>query len=257
MSLMPRYQPQPRFLSPLKEEWRHWVDMPPQRLCLLLLSSILRLFRSPLLPIAAYALQLWASHSWAWRDRWASVTSWAKQGSMLVTIVFLVAVLNAAQVWIVPYLTAALQAFWRAHLPGDLSLSPTDPDALLARMLLFLPLVPALAVWYEWLGPRTPVQPQRVLTPADLVEPTKQAVPPPSSPTPPARPKAPPKVKAAPSAPATKQKRQRTSGPPRQMTIESFLSSAPVAPPVEKQTEPPAATQPPTAPDIDWDDVAE
>ena len=260
MSLMPQHAPKlrPSSLPPrealLKEEWHHLVALGPLRFGLLVLLSILLFVVSPLLPIAASLLWRWAAHSWTWRNRWASVTFWAKQGGLLVALILVYAALSATRVWILPGLTAMLQAWWHAHLLGDLSLSPSDPDALLARTLLWLPLAPALAVLYEYVDPRTRVQPQRVLTPADLAEPTQQAAAPPPSPK---RPPARAKERTARSAPAPERKRKRNSEPPRQMTIERFLSPTPAAPPVGKMREQPAETQPPSVPDIDWDDVAE
>lgn len=250
--------------SLLKEEWHHLSGMEPRRLGLLVLPSILLFVISPLLPMAAYALWLWASRSWAWRDRWASVTFWAKQGGVVVAFVLVLAALGATHVWIVPQLTEAAQAWWRTHLPGDLSLSPLDPHALPARTLLLLPLAPALTLLYEYLDPRTQVQPQRRLTAADLVEPTPTAAPPTSSPRPQARANPAP----ARSAPSTEQKRKSTRKPPQQMTIEGLLAPTPAqaaqpppTPEVEKKTTPPepppAETHPPTFPDIDWNDVAE
>jgi hypothetical protein len=231
--IAPPNQQQPSLPSPpevrstwLAREWRHWVDMPPLTLCLLVLPSIILLVLDPLLPIAAYALWLWASHSWSWRDRWTSIWAWAKQGGAFVALMLLYAALSSINVWIFPQLTANAQAFWHAHLGGDLSLSPSDLDGLVVRTLLLLPLAPALALCYEWLDPRTRVQLQRILTPADLVEPktdeTKasstvssktQATPP----SPSASAKAPPKA-------ATPQ-RKRARKPPQQITIESFLAS--------------------------------
>src|SRR5215469_8772273 len=155
----------------LIREYRHWDEMPALRFCLLLLPSMLLLVISPLLPLAAYALWLWAAHSWDWRDRWTSIWAWAKQGGVFVALVLVFASLSSAQVWVLPQLTAMLQAFWHAHLRGDLSLSPLDLDGLLARALLLLPLAPALALLYEWIDPRTQVRLQRILTPADLVAP--------------------------------------------------------------------------------------
>ncbi len=266
MSLI-RHQPPPQKTTLgiwLKAERQHVEGLPMPRFLLLFLPTILLIVISPLLPITAYALQRWASGSWAWRDRWASVTSWAKQGGVLVALVLIYAALSTAQVWIFPYLTAILQAFWSAHLPGDLSLSPLDIHSLFARTLLLLPLAPLLALLYECLDPRTRVQPQRVLTPADLAEPTPTAAPPSATPTkqeaPPARKKLSPPSKA----PMTQRKRKSAREPPHQMTIESFLSLTPTqavapssTPEVEKNREPPAETHLPTPTDINWDDVAE
>ncbi len=243
----------------LRDEWRHWAAMPPLRLCGLLLPSIVLLDVSPLLPIAAYALWLWAAHSWAWRDRWASITVFAKQGRWWIAALAACVALGEAHVWIVPQLLAAAQAFWHAHLPGDLSLSPSDSDALIARTLLLLPLAPALALVYEYLDPRTPMHPQRILTSADLAEPTKPApAPPPSAQTtPPTQRKRAPAHQAA----ASTKERKSTKKPVQQMTIEGFLTPTPAqtAPSskAEEQSEPPALTHPSQVPDINWDDVAE
>lgn len=249
--------------SLLKEEWHHWVDMPPLTFAFLVLPSALLCVVSPLLPIAAYTLQLWASSSFTWRDRWASIWVWAKRGSVFVALVFVISWLSAAHVWILPDLTAALQVFWHAYLPGDLSLSPLDLDAFPARTLLLLPLAPACALLYEWADPRTRVQSQRMLTPADLVEPTPTAAPPTASPTPAAH------AKPAPAPHVQATTRKRTKKPPQQMTIEGFLAptqaqatSSPTSSEVEQKTRtpgpPPAQTHPPTVPaEIDWDDVAE
>lgn len=262
-------QPEPLTLKArLARKWRHWEEIPLPRFCLLLLSTALLLAITPLLPLAACALWWWAAHSWDWRDRWTSMRSWAKQGGTFVALVLVFAFLSSAQVWILPQLTAALQAFWSAHLRGDLSLVPTDLDGLLARALLLLPLAPALALLYERIDPRTLVQLQRILTPADLVEPTP---PPPAEPVATAAPppaarqkaQAPPKAKAA-----TPRKRTRTRPGAQQTTIESFLAPDPaqVTPaspsdqaarqPVTPPPKAPDAPAPPAAQPINWDDVA-
>lgn len=261
----PSPQPPPQGWTWLRDEWRHWADMPPQRLYLLALPSLLLFVISPLLPIAAYLLWHWAAYSWAWRDRWASIVALAKQGGWCVAALAVCVALGAGHVWIVPQLLAATQAFWHAHLPGDLSLSPLDVDALIARSLLLLPLAPALALVYEYVDPRTPVHPQRVLTPADLAEPP-QVVPAPlpaaqtTSPTKPARKKGVPTREA--TAPTAQRKSKSIRKDPQQMTIEGFLSptsasAIPATSPVEKQTKPSAPTYPSDVPDINWDDVAE
>lgn len=244
--------------------------MPLLRFCLLMLPSMLLLYIDPLLPIAAYALQLWASSSFAWRDRWASTWAWTKQGGAFVALLLVIALLSSAHVWIIPDLTAALQAFWHAHLPGDLSLSPIDPYALPARSLLLLPLAPALALVYEWLDPRTRVQHQPILTPADLVEPktetrastctaptAKEAAPPP--------PQGSAKSQSAPKAAPPPRKRKSTDSSPQQITIEGYLASdkaqtRPPSPPhqaAKQRPVPPTETHPPVAKSIDWYDVAE
>jgi hypothetical protein len=264
-------QPAPLTLKArLMRELRHWEEMPGLRLCLLLLPSILLLAVAPLLPLAAGTLWWWAAHSWDWRDRWTSVRSWAKQGGAFVALVLVFAILSTAQVWVLPQLTATLQAFWHAHLGGDLSLSPTDLDGLVARALLLLPLAPALALLYEWIDPRTQVQLQRILTPADLVEPTPapQTEPPEAAAPPRARKKASatPKAKAATSP----RKRTRKREQAQQITIESFLApeptqaqATPSSPshqaaqePVTPSPSPQASPAPPAANPINWDDVA-
>jgi len=246
--------------------------MPATRFGLLVLPICLLVFISPPLPFVAYALWLWASSSWDWRDRWASIWALAHQGGAFVALVLLVAALSTTKVWIFPQLTAILQAFWRTHLPGELSLAPLSEPSFVARTLLLLPLAPLLALYYERVDPRTRVQYQRILTPADLVErkteakaqkataPTTQEVPPQE---PAASAKPPPAQKVA-TAP-----RKRKSPPPQQTTIESFLASddktqttqqslrpqakkRPVPPSSHTQTHPPAPTK-----RIDWDDVAE
>lgn len=265
-SLLPPRPAPPTLKARLKDEWRHWEDMPILRLCLLLLPTSLLLVVSPLLPLVAYTLWLWASHSWDWRDRWTSIWAWAKQGGALVALVLAFAVLSSVQVWVLPQLTAALQAFWHAHLGGDLSLSPSDLDGFVARTLLLLPLAPALALLYERIDPRTRVQLQRVLTPADLAEPTTTSL----SWTPGAAPP-PPRTKAQAAPPSKKvapPPRQRKRKPPQQRTIDSFLAQEPTqaapSPPsrqaAEQQPAPsspsPEAPPPPTTKTINWDDVA-
>ncbi len=263
----PRPAPPLTLKARLRDEYRHWDEMPVLRLCLLLLPTSLLLAISPLLPLVAYALWLWASHSWDWRDRWVSIWAWAKQGSAIVALVLVFTVLSSTQVWVLPQLTAALQAFWHAHLGGDLSLSPTDLDGFVARTLLLLPLAPALALLYERIDPRTRVQLQRVLTPADLAEPAIAS--------PPGTPRAappPPRTKAQ-AAPASKAKaarppRKRKREPTQQITIDSFLAQEPTQAaspspsrqaaeqPVPPSPAPEAPPQPPNARTINWDDVA-
>ena len=267
-----RHLPQQRAPLTLKgrllREYRHWEEMPGLRFGLLLLHFSLLLVIAPLLPLAACVLWWWAAHSWDWRDRWTSVRSWAKQGGVFVALVLAFAFLSNAHVWVLPQLTAALQAFWQAHLRGDLSLSPTDLDGLLARGLLLLPLAPALALLYEQIDPRTLTQLQRILTPADLVEPT------PSPPVEPAEAAAPPPAarkkasasRSAKTVPPRKRTRKRERA--QQTTIESFLAedaaqATPASPsdqatrqpvtPLPKAQDTPA---PPAAQTINWDDVA-
>jgi hypothetical protein len=277
--------PQPHSKSPpgqrqtlrslLKEEWHHLEDMDPLRLCLLFLPTIVILCIDPLLPLAAYTLQLWASLSWDWRDRWASVTFWAKQGSGFVTLLLIYTLLDVTHVWIIPDVTAMIQALWHTVLPGIVSLDPLDERALLARSLLLLPLAPALALLYERINPRTRVQNLRVLTPADLVEPSaspKKKAPTTSSQV--AHQDQPGQVST--NAPASqaktpKPKHKNTSPPAQQMAIESFLSTAPTPSPPSSPKEaetpepeqkkvkpflPPSPAKPPAS-SINWDDVAE
>ncbi len=158
----------------LTHEWDHFVEMPPLTAWLLMLPTLLVGLVNPLLPLVAYGIQHWAGASWTWRDRWASIWTWAKQGAWAVAILLLIAWLAAVHVLFFPALVAFLQNAWHtAHLPDDLSLSltPMNRYALVTRILLFLPLAPALSLYYERIDPRTPMQPQRVLTTADLATP--------------------------------------------------------------------------------------
>jgi len=270
---LPPPQPAPPLTlkARLKNESRHWADMPATRFGLLVLPICVLVYLDPPLPFVAYTLWLWASSSWAWRDRWASIGALARRGGVFVGVVLLYAVLSSAQVWILPQLTATLRAFWLAHLPGDLSLSPLDPS-LVARILLLLPLAPALALYFERIDPRTRVQHRRILTPRDLVEPKPKAQPAaeptaqeaePQQLTARAKPK--PTAKAAPRGPA---KQHSESPPPEQITIESYLTSdkdkaqvrpaPPSRPPAKKQKAEKVETPPPApAKQIDWNDVAE
>ncbi|MHB8599223.1 MAG: hypothetical protein ACYDER_20730 [Ktedonobacteraceae bacterium] len=266
MSLMaPPNQQQPSRPPPVPErrtwlahEWHHWMSMPPLTVALLFAPGALLFYIAPLLPIAAYALWMWASHSWAWRDRWTSVWIWARQGGWLVAFLLVVTVLDVAHAWLVPAFIATAQAFWRSHLPGDLSLSPLDLHALIARTLLLLPLAPALALCAEWLDPRTRVQPRRILTPADLVKPTPRETAAPSSSTVPGVPPTRATASPPPQAPKPRQPKQRRKRPPlQQTTIESVLAAdtAQTAQPVPST--PATETHPPAAKSINWDDVAE
>jgi hypothetical protein len=280
--------PQPHYQSPpgqkqtlrslLKEEWHRLEDMDPLRLCLLFLPTIVILCIDPLLPLAAYALQLWASLSWAWRDRWPSVIFWAKQGSGFVTLLLIYTALDVTHAWIIPDVTAMIQALWHTILPGTVSLDPFDERALLARSLLLLPLAPLLSLFYERLDPRTRVQNPRVLTPADLVEPAASATKKAPASSPQAAHQAQPEQAStnapAPQAktPKPKSKHKNASPPAQQMAIESFLSTTPapsVPPPPPKEAETPEPEQKkvkpflpssptnPPASSINWDDVAE
>ena len=153
----------PKNRSRFKDEWNHWVDMPLPRFCLLVLPTLIFVLINPLLPLVAYALYLWAGASWTWRDRWASVWLWAKQGSVFVTFLIGIAWLAAAHLWFFPDVVAVLQTLWHTYVPGELSLSPFDGHALLARSVLLLPLAPALSLFYEWIDPRTQMHLQRDL----------------------------------------------------------------------------------------------
>lgn len=259
----------------LMREARHWADLPPLRMAVLALSIGVLIFLDPPLPVVAYALWLWASSSWAWRDRWASIWALARRGGVFVGLVLIWAALSTAQVWIVPDVTATLQAYWRAHLVGELSLMPLLEPSLLARTLLLLPLAPALALYFEKVDPHTRVQQQRILTARD-VEPKKPKVKQ-DAPTaaqkdvpqePAARPKPKPTANAAPREPS-KQHSDSPPAPPEQITIEGYLASdkdpARLAPPTRrqathKQKVTPAETPAPAAAPskkIDWNDVAE
>jgi len=281
MTLMPEPQHKPkRWLTPspnstpgslFKAEWRHLADLEPLRFCLLLLPSMLLLAFSPLLPITAYALWFWAAHSWAWHDRWASIWTWTKQGGTIVALVFVIAVLSSARIWMFSQVTALVQTFWRAHFGGDLSLWSSDLDGFVARTLLLLPLAPALALLYEWLDPQTSVHPRRILTPTDLAEPkpstnashtassTAQLEPPPMS----ERKMHVPKAR---STTATQRQGPRKRKSAQQTTIEGFLTtesttaSQPSRSSGLSQRKPEKNTSvlpsPPTEP-IDWDDLAE
>ncbi len=268
----PQPAPPPTLKQRLAREHRHWADLPPQRFALLVLPICVLVFLSPLLPVVAYALWLWASSSWAWRDRWASIGALARRGGVFVGLVLVCAALSSAQVWMFPQLTATLQAFWRAHLPGELSLTPLLEPSLAARTLLLLPLAPALALYFERVDPRTHVQQQRILTARDL-EPkpkAKQNASPspqkaaPQEPAARAKPK--PTAKAAPREPAKQQ--SESPPPPEQITIDSYLASnkdqaparpaPPSRPPAKKQKAAQAETPAPApSKQIDWNDVAE
>jgi pyruvate/2-oxoglutarate dehydrogenase complex dihydrolipoamide acyltransferase (E2) component len=270
----PLPQPAPLTLKQrlAREAW-HWADLPPLRFAGLLLPICVLLFIAPPLPVVAYALWLWASSSWDWRDRWASIWALARRGGVFVSLVLLFAALSSAQVWIFPDLAAALQAFWRAHLVGELSLMPLFEPSLLARTLLLLPLAPLLALYYERIDPRTRVQQQRILTARDM----QPKQPKPKQDTPPTQKAAPqePKARAKPKAKqdaAPREKAEQHSEspqpPPEQITIDSFLASdtdrakarpaSPTRPPAKKQQAEQAETPAPApSTQIDWSDVAE
>lgn len=277
MSLMQQpHTPSPHTQSWLKAEWDHWVDLPLFSFCLFFLLSIILFPINPLLPLASYAIQLWAGSSWTWRDRWASVWVWAKQGAAFVGLVAAIMWLASAHVWFIAELVAALQTFWRMHLPGEFSLSPLEADALLARSLLLLPLAPALALLYEWMAPRTRMHLQRVLTAADFVPPPRPTPVPPPAPANAAAPA--PQTSTHVRRPASrlpkKEKpakptstRQHADNAPRakQMTIESMLPTEHIQTPSAKpaQTTAPRTTPNPQGTNenetahINWDDVAE
>jgi hypothetical protein len=245
----------------------HWADLSWLRFALLIAPILPLIFLDPLLPPVAYALWLWASSSWAWRDRWASIKALARRGGMFVSLVLLYTTLSNAQVWILPQLTAALQNAWNAHVPGDLSLSPFDGRySLVARMLLLLPLAPALALYFERVDPRTRVQLQRVLTPRDLESKIPKKTP--TTTVPPVQEAAPPSPQ--PKARAAPQRQRKSTQPPEQITIEGYLATdknpTKPAPPSRQATKrqkpapppPTTETQPPTVKkSIDWNDVAE
>ena len=265
----------------LPTEWDHLDTLSPSTMGLLFVPTVLLGLLNPLLPIAAYAMQRWAGSSWTWRDRWASIQAWAKQGTVLVAILVLLAWLAAVHFLFFPALVAGVQNAWyTAHLPGILSLSPLDGHALGARSLLSLPLAPALSLYYERIDPRTQLHPQRVLTPADLAALTHpQPVAPPASTHTTTQDQAtpPPKAKRRKTS-STKTKKQppTTTTSTEQMTVESVLV------PDQAQKPTPAASRrgtktrtdahhtspgtitthttdqkPPDDDDIDWDDVAE
>jgi hypothetical protein len=236
-----------------------------------------------LLPFVAYALQLWAS-TWKWRDRWASLRALAPPGIVLVCCLVVLALLDHAHFWIVPTFVSSGQSFWQAYLPGDLSLSPLDLHALVARLVLLLPLAPGLALLYEYVAPRTRTQPRRILLQADLVvtpiappaatpspgQPTTPTSEPSVAPTPPTAQPAPPPTQKQPPLHRKKQQpgAQSVAGTVEQITIDSFLTpDVKASPASQKPTETKTAKQPsqhstpppPKPPDepIDWDNVLE
>jgi hypothetical protein len=252
----------------LKDEWNHFAQMELLPFCLLALPSILLLPINPLLPPIAYALQRWAGATWAWRDRWASVWVWAKQAAWWSAILAGIVALGAWRIWLFPELITTMQAFWQAHLPGTLSLSPTDGQTLFARTLLLLPLAPMLALYYEWIDPRTRVRHRRVLTPADLAKPPQPTDPPPTpaaAPTP-HQTRLPQAALQAPPPPPKAKQQIPTPPPAAQMTIDSFLTpdqaqTSPPPPSPTKAEPPPKKNTPPAEPlppvTEDWNDMAE
>ena len=212
----------------LAQEWTHWSTLPLSSFCWFALPTLVLFFVDPLLPPVAYVLQRWAGSSWAWRDRWASIRTWAEPGGWFVGILIALGVLAYAHIWFFPALVALAQGAWRAALPGELSLFPLARGALFARLLLFLPLAPALALLYERIDPRTSVQLRRILTPSDILppaspetpvppEPTNISTPPPA--TPDTHPSTPVKKKRSRS---TRDKTTSTSGA-EQLTIDGIL----------------------------------
>ncbi len=273
----PRSPSVPSDTSWLTNEWDHLDQMSLPTMSLLVLPSLLLFVLDPLLPVVAYILQRWAGSSWTWRDRWASVWAWAKQGTWLVALLVILAWLAAAHILFFPALVTPLHTAWlTAHLPGDLSLSPFDASALVARTLLLLPLAPALSLYYERIDPRTSMHPQRVLTPADLAALTQPLpVSPPASTHAATQEQAttPPKAKRRKTS-SPKKQTQATATPTEQMTVDSVLvpTQAQKPPPsaAPQGTKDHASTKDPTPgtntthttnqkppDDIDWDDVAE
>ena len=271
---LPQPVPPLTFKARLMREAWHWSNLSWRRFVGLLLPTCVLVFLDPPLPVVAYALWLWASSSWNWRDHWSSVGALARRGGVFVGVVLLVAVLSSAQVWIFPDLVGALQAFWSAHLPGELSLIPLFKTSLLARILLLLPLAPALTLYFERVDPRTRVQEQRILTARDMQpKPAKakpDTPPAPQEPAKAAQPKPKSSAKAAPREPA-KQHSERPAQPAEQITIEGYLAlntdqaNAKPAPPPRQATtkqkatpdETPAPMADPFKKHIDWNDVAE
>lgn len=263
----------------LNEEWEHFEQMPLRTLCLLFLPSLLLIAVDPLLPIAACLMKRWAVSSWTWRDRWASIWVWAKQGACWTAALVGIVILGAAHVWIFPGLIAALQMLWHmAHLPGVLSLSPLDSFSLVARSLLLLPLAPVLALYYERIDPRTRVSLHRVLTPTDQAPHPPTASPPAHppkreatgqmSPSSPSGEHEPPPSPKRPKTPRSSTTRRRQASPrkTKQMTIEGFLAADQASPPQQSPPSPAQTTAKETKtspsttsaePAINWDDVVE
>jgi hypothetical protein len=268
MSLTIPPQPDRHPPSLLTREWQHWLTMPMLPFSLLLLSTLLVFVLNPLLPIVAYMVWQWAAGSWAWRDRWTSIWTWAKQGTTFVALVLLIGSLSTAHVWLFPALTDMLQAWWHAHLIGDLSLWPINRDSLFARTLLLLPLAPALALVNEWIDPRTTVQPQRILLSTDREELKREQEPPQELSSPSLATSAPkpstPSSSAGTEKPRIRQKKKQE--PPQQRTIDSFLTAETSSPPPSSPSTPTQTPQPeppstspssPSTAHFDWNDVAE
>ena len=262
-------------------EWDHLDTLSPSTMGLLLVPTLVLGLLNPLLPPVAYVMQRWAGSSWTWHDRWASVRTWAKQGAWLIATLLFIAWLAAVHFLFFPALVMGVQNAWHAaHLPDTLSLAltPLNRYALVTRILLSLPLAPALSLYYERIDPRTQMQPQRVLTPADLAALTQ-----PPQVTPPASPHTatqdqtttPPKPKRRKPS-AKKQHPPTTATTTEQMTIDSMLvpdqaqkPTPSASPPGKKDRVSTTHTstgsitthttdqKPPDDDDIDWDDVAE
>ncbi len=221
--------PQPPKLAPQtpvasswrRAEWRYLSTMPPVRGSILLIIWGVLLFLTPALPLAAYLLQRWAANSWQWRDRWASIWTWAKYGIGVVLGGCGVLLLAQDHVWVFPALVAIAHAWWqRVHLPGTFAVFPWVRHTILARTLLFLPLAPTLALLNEWLLPRTRVSLQRVLTPTDWA--TSAPVSPPAerSAQPPETATSATKTRSKAARKTTKRQRDTTQPPE---TVESTL----------------------------------
>jgi hypothetical protein len=164
-------QPKTTLRAAIRQEWAHWSVMTRSTLCLFALLTLVLLLIDPLVPPLAYALQRWAGSSWRWRNRWTSIRTWAALGGWFVTMIVTVSVLADAHVWFFPTLFALAQRGWQSTLPGVLSLSLFVRGSLFARLLIFFPLTPAVALLYERLDPRTRVLPQPVLTPDNITPP--------------------------------------------------------------------------------------
>ncbi|GCF10908.1 hypothetical protein [Dictyobacter arantiisoli] len=234
---------------PLLKAWQHFAAMSPQTLTLLLLLILVVGVIDPLIPILAYGLQFWAAGSWMWQDRWASLTATTKKGGMYLTCLLIYVLLNQTHLWIIPEITANLQTIWHVHLPGVLSLSPLDGQALIARSLLLLPLTPAMALLYERIDPRTHHPLTRILTPADLAEP-EPVVPPEPEPAAPLEPES--KPEPATNTPRTPKKRKTPTRTTRRAKETKSLQIT-----IENSPEAPEPSEPPPAPEINWNDLAE
>lgn len=236
MIVQPQSPPQPKgkLRAWLSAEWQHLGDMTPATFAKLFLPTLIVFWFNPLVPVLAYALQLWAGRSWQWPARWGSVRMWARQGGWFVGILATFGILADAHIWFFPALVALVQTVWRDHLPGELGLLPypLQYNNLLARLMLLLPLTPTLALLYEQIDPRTQVDPPRQLLPRDLAKP--QPATPPEKPT---SPPAPSPGPAAHSSEADPNAAQPQSG-----------AAPPPSPAKKKRRDPAQATQPGTEP---------